>query len=83
MIPQATAEAFAKVHAQQRQWVLQGMSDAEFERRYDPAAYEHKQLIRTLEDIADAIRGLTDLPQRTEPRYTSRPTTPAKGPIEL
>ena len=59
------------------------ISDAEFERLYDPAAYEHKELIPLLKDLTQAIRELGERPTRPERPYTTAPTPSAKGPVEL
>ena len=55
------------------------MSDAEFERRYDPEAAFRKELLQELRALRDAINRLNELPDRSERTYLPPVKTPPRG----
>ena len=59
-------------------WRRPMMSDAEFERRYDPAAYEHRKLMAVLNRVAAALENApVQAPPRPGPDPRPRPPDPA------
>lgn len=77
----------ARFRAKQRQHILSGLSDDEFEQRYDPDGYFQRRLLHLLEDIHYALLDRRpDQVTKEQPWYPARPSRaihPPTGAIEV
>lgn len=83
-----TPEQLERHRNRQRAYARRSMSDAEFERMYNPQAYRDAQLLEALQDLTHAVNRLAPDFQ-AQPERPWRPSRPAptihplSGPIQV